>query len=489
MSLRPARASVRGTRGAGPDRYRSAQCLHFPGRHRGEPRARPGRRTQGRVPGGTRPPRSAAARRPPLRPRPRGNGQHGDRTRTPAAFSRGGRNGRLRSLPGRGVQPPATPYRCRHRRAVDGAAGAQYPRGRCSRRRGNRRALVDQRPRRAVRPAVRRHRPGDRAQPDWPARRRTGLCHRRRPSDRQGRTAAPGRDRPRPPGQPVACDEHDARQPRRHRRPRARRHRRDRRSVGRDRYRQSRSFAAHGDPGGCAGAGRRLDEGPDRLGTRKRRLRRPGQHAGRGCCADFGAGWRRRRRRGRDHEPDPDSSRRIEEIIGVIDGIAFQTNILALNAAVEAARAGEQGRGFAVVASEVRNLAHRSAAAAKEIKLLIEDSVGKVDAGTALVGEAGDTMRRVVDGVGRVSAIMGSISAATRGQGEGIERVDAAIVRLDEMTLQNAALVEEASAAAQSLRLQADELAAVVGTFQLEETGGARRPAARPVASAQRLAA
>jgi len=172
-----------------------------------------------------------------------------------------------------------------------------------------------------------------------------------------------------------------------------------------------------------------------------------------------------------------DSSRRIEEIIGVIDSIAFQTNILALNAAVEAARAGEQGRGFAVVASEVRNLAHRSAAAAKEIKSLIEDSVSKVGQGTALVGQAGDTMRKVVDGVQRVSAIMGQISNATRSQSEDIEQVDAAIVRLDEMTLQNAALVEQASAAAQSLRQQADELAGVVNTFQLEsDTRSVQRP-------------
>ncbi len=174
-----------------------------------------------------------------------------------------------------------------------------------------------------------------------------------------------------------------------------------------------------------------------------------------------------------------ESSRKIVEIIAVIDGIAFQTNILALNAAVEAARAGEQGRGFAVVATEVRNLAHRSAAAAKEIKALIEDSVSKVGAGTELVGRAGQTMRTVVDGVQRVNGIMGDISSATQAQSEEIERVDGAIVQLDEMTLQNAALVEEASAAAQSLRNQADQLAALVNTFQLEQRAGGARAGVR----------
>ncbi|MFC5547297.1 methyl-accepting chemotaxis protein [Massilia aerilata] len=174
-----------------------------------------------------------------------------------------------------------------------------------------------------------------------------------------------------------------------------------------------------------------------------------------------------------------DSSKKIVEIIAVIDGIAFQTNILALNAAVEAARAGEQGRGFAVVASEVRNLAHRSAAAAKEIKALIEDSVSKVGAGAALVARAGQTMGSVVDGVHKVSGIMGQISSATRAQSEEIERVDGAIAQLDEMTLQNAALVEEASAAAQSLRSQADQLASLVNTFQLEQAASASRGSGR----------
>ena len=170
-----------------------------------------------------------------------------------------------------------------------------------------------------------------------------------------------------------------------------------------------------------------------------------------------------------------ESSRKIVDIISVIDGIAFQTNILALNAAVEAARAGEQGRGFAVVAGEVRNLAHRSAAAAKEIKALIEDSVAKVGAGTSLVGHAGDTIRKVVDGVQRVSEIMDRISGATKSQQADIGRVDSAISHLDEMTMQNASLVEEAAAAAESLRMQAVELSAVVNIFQIEEAAPNRQ--------------
>jgi len=163
-----------------------------------------------------------------------------------------------------------------------------------------------------------------------------------------------------------------------------------------------------------------------------------------------------------------ESANKIVDIIGVIDGIAFQTNILALNAAVEAARAGEQGRGFAVVASEVRNLAQRSAGAAKEIKALIGDSVEKVERGSKLVGQAGVTMDEVVDSVRRVTDIMGEIANASQEQSAGIEQVNQSIIEMDSMTQQNAALVEEAAAAAQSLQDQASELARVVSIFKLE---------------------
>ncbi len=161
------------------------------------------------------------------------------------------------------------------------------------------------------------------------------------------------------------------------------------------------------------------------------------------------------------------SSRRISDIIGVIDGIAFQTNILALNAAVEAARAGEQGRGFAVVAGEVRSLAQRSAEAAKEIKSLIGASVDRVESGSRLVQDAGSTMTEIVDSVRRVTDIIGEISAATREQSEGIDQINAGVAQLDQMTQQNAALVEEAASAAESLKDQSSRLAGAVSVFRL----------------------
>jgi methyl-accepting chemotaxis protein len=162
-----------------------------------------------------------------------------------------------------------------------------------------------------------------------------------------------------------------------------------------------------------------------------------------------------------------DSSKRIFDIISVIDGIAFQTNILALNAAVEAARAGEQGRGFAVVASEVRSLAGRSAEAAKEIKGLISASVERVEQGTVLVDQAGTTMHEVVDSIKRVTVIMGEISAASQEQNSGVAQVGEAVTSLDQATQQNAALVEEMAAAASSLSSQAQDLVHAVAVFKL----------------------
>jgi methyl-accepting chemotaxis protein len=164
------------------------------------------------------------------------------------------------------------------------------------------------------------------------------------------------------------------------------------------------------------------------------------------------------------------SASRIADIITVIDGIAFQTNILALNAAVEAARAGEQGRGFAVVAGEVRALAHRSAEAAREIKILINDSLDKANSGSALVDQAGETMIKIVNSVKMVTSIMSDITSASVEQTAGIDQVTRAITQMDQTTQQNAALVEQASAAAQSLHEEADSLARTVGTFRLNET-------------------
>ena len=183
------------------------------------------------------------------------------------------------------------------------------------------------------------------------------------------------------------------------------------------------------------------------------------------------------------------SSRKIVDIIGVIDGIAFQTNILALNAAVEAARAGEQGRGFAVVASEVRSLAQRSAEAAKEVKALISDSVAKVEVGSGQVAQAGATMQEIVSGIQRVADIVDEIASASREQSMGLGQINQAVAHLDGVTQQNAALVEETSAASSALQEQARNLARLAATFRLQQGSEMRRAApAVSVASAQSMA-
>jgi len=183
------------------------------------------------------------------------------------------------------------------------------------------------------------------------------------------------------------------------------------------------------------------------------------------------------------------ASKKIADIIGVIDEIAFQTNLLALNAAVEAARAGEQGRGFAVVATEVRNLAGRSATAAKEIKALIQDSVSKVDEGSKLVDESGRTLEEIVNAVKKVTDIVAEIAAASREQSSGIEQVNKAVMQMDQTTQQNAALVEEASAASQAIVEQAQALNGMISRYNVGTEGNARQAAKAAAAATERRSA